>query len=89
MLVFDHGLGLSDGEVCPEITPKLDPIMRAHSSSLNQWRRLGGYIFYRFTPVRRMRSKHPTLPVALGLNPSLTVDLSGARPCGSTKIGKA
>ena len=25
MLFLDHGLGLSDGEACPETGPKMDP----------------------------------------------------------------
>ena len=52
------------------------------------FRDLGLYL-YRFTPVSRMRSKHPALLGALELNLSLTVDSSGASLLGSTEIGNA
>ena len=46
-------------------------------------------ILYGLTSESRMRSQHPALPVALGLNPSLTVDSLRSRLCGSAGIGNA
>ena len=76
---------VNDDEGAPERGPSLEGVQGRFVESLLFW----GYIFYRFTPVSRMRGEHPAQSVALGLNPSLTVDSFGARLHGSTEIEPA